>query len=146
MAGAQVTQGAVQGVPISGQYGARVRGQAVLGRSLSTGAAKSEPHRPRWPPGRASRAACVQGGRVCRVAGVPRVHGAASTPGTRTTWSWTSAYTGCSTIKARPGGGKDSAGTVLEQCHNRCQNRCHNRTQHPTPVNTSTRQPVTHHS
>ena len=91
MAMYRVTRGAGQRVPISGATGRLLTGQVVLAGSLSTGAAKSEPHR---GPGR--RAADGDGvyGMVAGAGGVPGVAGAGSVPEARTTWAGTSAYMG----------------------------------------------------
>ena len=77
-------------VPISGQRGAYLTGQAVLAESLATAAARSEPHRvPGGVPG-----AAVRGARVawCGVV-YPGCTGAGSTAKTRATPVSTSAYT-----------------------------------------------------
>ena len=92
----RVTQGAVSRVPISGALMGYLTGQLTLAGSLSTGAARSEPH---MVPGtgRACRAPCVHRyGGGCVPGGVPRVQGVPGTvQGARTTPVSTSAYVEC---------------------------------------------------
>ena len=112
MARTLVTQGACQGVPISGVIGPRVRGQVTSPSSLSSGAAQSEPHEG-VPPARGVHSAIAVTGCGGRV--YPGLPGAVSTTETRTTRTVTSAYTGAVQ-------GLGQAGQGQERCQDQCQN------------------------
>ena len=73
---AGVTQGAVRGVPISGYSMGHLTGQATCRLSLSTGAARSEPHGVPRGVVRGQQRSRPGGVRVAGAGGVPRVPGA----------------------------------------------------------------------
>ena len=138
-----VTRGADKGVPISGWYMACLTGQVTSPSSLSSGAARSEPHRTSWPTaGTAGRGVAVDGGpagaggctRGAWVQGQHRVR-APHRDGRVHIRAVTRARLG-------RGRGKNGAGTVPERCQNSVNNG-HNPT-HPAPTHPTpdTRYPV----
>ena len=112
MARYRVTQGAGVRVPISGATGCRLLGQVTSAGSLSTGTARSEPHRVPGTGRRAGSGSSRRGGRPGGGRGVPGVQGARVGATCAHHTRWNECIYG---VPSRPGQGRasviNSAGT-----------------------------------